>query len=189
MDALADVLKTIHLSSSVYFRSELTAPWGMAIPPSDAAQFHVVRRGRCWLRVAGVPDIDPIQLEVGDVVLLPKGHAHTITDVVDGPARPLAQLVEEHRPPDGCGPLSFGGGGEPVTLLVFRRPLCSYVLHKKTMQSNSHRRSTILPPHKRACSRQSLTRFPSAPSAVRSNNCECMDYMWSWNRRDSWWDI
>ena len=54
MDALTDILNTLRLSSSLYFRTELTAPWGIEVPPQEAvARFHIVIRGQCWLQVHG----------------------------------------------------------------------------------------------------------------------------------------
>jgi AraC-like DNA-binding protein len=117
MDALSELLKTIHLIGSVYCRSELSAPWGMALPTSDAARFHVVRRGRCRLRFDQGSETPPILLEAGDVVLLPKGDFHILSDDIATPAEPLMELLTRHLPPDTCGPLTFGGGGEKVTLI------------------------------------------------------------------------
>ena len=47
MDALDTVLETVRLRGSLFCRSELGAPWGMAIPAAGGASFHVLRRGRC----------------------------------------------------------------------------------------------------------------------------------------------
>lgn len=123
MDALTDILRTVQLQGSVYCRSELTAPWGIAVPDSDTAQFHVVRRGRCWLRLGG-PDarpadgaLAPVALEAGDVALLPRGLAHVLADAPETPAEPLADLIACHLPAEGDGPLVHGGGGAAVTLI------------------------------------------------------------------------
>ncbi|MEZ4387168.1 MAG: AraC family transcriptional regulator [Candidatus Krumholzibacteriia bacterium] len=122
MDALADILNTVHLSGSLYCRSELTAPWGMAVPRGETAQFHVVRRGRCWL----VLDDDahprePLRLEAGDMVVLPTGSAHRMVDDPATPTIPLDQLIATLLPTatatGPAGPLVFGGRGEPTTLI------------------------------------------------------------------------
>ncbi len=121
MDALTDILESVHLHGSVYCRSELTAPWGMAVPQSDTAQFHVVRRGRCWLTLDDDPGFEPLLLEVGDVVLLPHGHAHRVLDDPATTAVPLQRLLACHLPAagptGGQGPLTYGGGGAAVTLI------------------------------------------------------------------------
>lgn len=42
MDALTDILNTLRLSSSLYFRTELTSPWGVEVPNKDCvARFHI----------------------------------------------------------------------------------------------------------------------------------------------------
>jgi len=121
MDALTDILKTVHLHGSVYCRSELTAPWGMTLPASDWAQFHVVRRGRCWLLIEG-EDADgapqsPLLLEAGDLVVLPKGTAHALVDDPQTRPEPLMDLLARHMSEDSKGPLTFGGSGDAVTLV------------------------------------------------------------------------
>ena len=117
MDALTDVLKTVHLTGSLHFRSELSAPWGMAVPASDSAQFHVVRRGRCWLMRDGDNTHAPLLLEAGDLVLLPQGSAHALVDDPRTPPVALSELVERYAPQDGAGPMVLGGGGDAVTLV------------------------------------------------------------------------
>ena len=54
MDALSEVLSTLHLASSFYCRSELSAPWGLAFPAGEVAMFHAIRRGTCWAIVDGM---------------------------------------------------------------------------------------------------------------------------------------
>lgn len=118
VDALTDILKTVHLKGSLYYRSELTAPWGMSVPASEAAQFHVVRRGRCYL---SMPDEnrEPLVLESGDLVLLSHGPRH---DLVDSPStKPLPILdILSHvgRTCADCHvPLKYGGSGAEAHLI------------------------------------------------------------------------
>jgi len=114
MDVLSDVLGSIHLGGGVYFRCEMTAPWGMALRPTAVAQFHVVVRGNCWLQTAD-QDV-PIALQGGDVVALLHGGAHRLVDSPDTEARPAAEIIEgqslEHY-----GPVTHGGGGLPASIL------------------------------------------------------------------------
>jgi AraC family transcriptional regulator, alkane utilization regulator len=129
MDALTDILKTVSLQGSVFCRSELTAPWGIAFSAGDAAQFHVVRRGRCWLSVDETGHVDPpLRLDAGDLVMLPKGQAHVMRDDPRTPPTPLMQLLRRDSP-DSCGPLVFGGGGESVTLVCGYFRFLSGVVH------------------------------------------------------------
>ncbi len=121
MDALADLLNTVHLSGSVYFRSLLSAPWGMEIPASQTAQFHVVRRGRCWLLPTDASTFPAQHLEAGDIAVLPRGDAHILADERDTPPVPLQELVpcdlEDPTPQPAAEPLIMGGGGAQTTLV------------------------------------------------------------------------
>ncbi len=117
MDALTDILRSVHLQGSVYCRSELSAPWGFSVPKSERTQFHVVRRGRCWLLLEGARRTEPVLLEAGDLVLLPCGSAHVMADSLKTRALPLERLIREHLPPDGGKPLVYGGRGEGTTLV------------------------------------------------------------------------
>lgn len=121
MDAMTSILDLVHLTGSIYCRSELRAPWGMALPPGPTASFHVVRRGRCYLRLKQDPSFEPVLLEVGDVVLLPHGTAHVLAAPLDAPATPLAELLacrrEQERSGSSPEPLTYGGTGARTTLI------------------------------------------------------------------------
>jgi hypothetical protein len=68
MDALSAVLKTLRLSSMLYCRSELTAPWGLRSDRRDVATFHAVRHGSCWMQSPRLRH--PVRLSAGDLVRL-----------------------------------------------------------------------------------------------------------------------
>jgi AraC-like DNA-binding protein len=114
VDVLSDILKSIHLGGGVYFRCEFSAPWGMEIRPTPVAEFHVIVRGNCWLRLSGRSD--PIPLHGGDLVAFPHGDAHTLVDAPQGAALPAEEIVRgqslEHY-----GPVTYGGGGLPTAVL------------------------------------------------------------------------
>src|SRR5262249_33868134 len=71
----ADLLRGIRLRSSVYFRAEFRAPWGVSIA-NHGTIFHIVVRGRCWLQVNGVAK--PVPLRAGDLVVVTRGDAHVM---------------------------------------------------------------------------------------------------------------
>lgn len=100
MDVLTDVLQTVRVSSVCYGRVELSAPWGVEVASSEAASFHVVLRGNCWLEVEGRTDMVP--LTSGDLFALPHGHGHVLRDAPDTKARPLHDLI-------GSCPAEVGG--------------------------------------------------------------------------------
>ncbi|WP_224369178.1 AraC family transcriptional regulator [Hyalangium versicolor] len=112
VDSLTEVLSTVRLHGALYCSSELSAPWGITFLARECAAFHVVDRGSCWLRVAGQPE--PIALRGGDLVLLPQGDEHTVSDTPRGKAR----VVDFQDHPGVCGPMMrWGGGGEKTRLV------------------------------------------------------------------------
>lgn len=141
MDALAELLETVHLRGNLYCRSDLRAPWGMALPASDRAGFHVLRRGRCWLLPPEAADWEPLLLEAGDLVVLPRGDAHVLADQPDTPALPLVELIERQAAAgEACGvgcPLRLGGDGDRVDLI------CGYFGFDR---GTAHPMLAVLPP-------------------------------------------
>lgn len=82
--------------------------------PSQRAEFHVVVRGNCWLRVAGRKQLVP--LAGGDLVVLPRGDAHSLIDSPDSRARPADEIVRGQSL-DNYGPVTYGGAGLPADVL------------------------------------------------------------------------
>lgn len=107
-DLLSAVLRDLRLAHASYGRSELTAPWGLAVPFEDGVRFHAVLQGRCWIRAEGIA---PLLLEQGDVLLLPHGSGHTMSDAPDRRPLSLAQAKPE-QVGTGTYELRTGGGGE-----------------------------------------------------------------------------
>lgn len=114
MDALTDILSSLHLGGGIYFRCELTAPWGMDIGETPVAEFHVVTRGTCWVKVAG--EEAPVCLNAGDLVVFPHGHAHLLLDAPESSAMPPAALIGEQTI-ENYGPVVYGRGGSPAHIL------------------------------------------------------------------------
>jgi AraC-like DNA-binding protein len=81
VDVLTDSLATLQLRSSVYFQADFGAPWGMDIKGGAVANFHLVVRGRCWLRVPGSTELR--ELNQGDIVVLAHGDRHALLDSPD----------------------------------------------------------------------------------------------------------
>ena len=106
MDVLTDWLHEIDTNAVVLCRSRMPAPWGMQILAREGVMFHIVKEGTCWLRRVGA---EPLQLEQGDLVLLPQGLDH---DVVDDP-KTVAEPLE-----DFLSKVSFPVNGNPITTLI-----------------------------------------------------------------------
>ncbi len=113
-DPLGEALHFLRMDGVVYTRSELTAPWGIDLPPMpECVLFHVVTEGRCLLEVDGA---EPRVLQPGEFTLVPHGEGHRIASDAGAPIEPLFELEREE-----VGPryeiLRHGGGGEPTGLV------------------------------------------------------------------------
>jgi len=103
---VSDVLSLLQLKSTVYFRSAFHEPWGIGVPKfENVARFHFVHRGRCWVTVGE----NRIELNQGDLVIIPHGGAHTIHNPIDAPIETLEQASSEYL---GDGVFVYG---EPST--------------------------------------------------------------------------
>jgi AraC-like DNA-binding protein len=114
VDPLGEALHFLRMAGTFYCRSELTAPWGLALPAmAGCASFHVVTAGRCWLEVDGS---EPRLLEPGDLALVPHGQGHRLGDDPGSRPAPLDELHHEHVS-DRYAILRHGGGGAATSLI------------------------------------------------------------------------
>lgn len=95
MDALTIALSELRMSSTLFCKAELSAPWGISSRYDKGASFYIVLDGRCWLEVEGAK---PRWLTSGDFVVLPHSHPHTLRDVPGSPTRELQTLVDRDSP-------------------------------------------------------------------------------------------
>src|SRR5215471_4210867 len=113
-DVLGDVLQSIHLHSTLYCRAKMGAPWGFRVSGREVASFHIVTEGSCWLTVEGMDE--PVLLTKGDLVILPHGHEHTMTDDPKSPVTMLEDL-KPRQPVENDG-IFYSKGQGAVTTLV-----------------------------------------------------------------------
>jgi AraC-like DNA-binding protein len=113
VDVIADVLESVHLTTAIFGRLELGAPWRLRIPARDYLTFYVVARGGAWLELSD----NSLPLSAGDAVLLPGMSAHVLRDAnkTETPPTDFDYL--------GCPRLKAGlvgrlGGDGPVTSLI-----------------------------------------------------------------------
>src|SRR5689334_23350497 len=86
MDALSDVLKSVHLEGAVYVNAEFTAPWcirGECGLPSirrrlgvaeHVAFFHFLTEGACKVRLVRSQEVHAAK--AGDLILFPQEGKH-----------------------------------------------------------------------------------------------------------------
>ena len=109
----ADLLQSVHVRSSVYFRPELGAPWAFSVADRGTT-FHIVADGSCWLQVTSATQT--IELVAGDFVLVPRGDAHIMCDSAASTVVDFFELAKRSSP-DNKGVFRAGGSG-PITKLV-----------------------------------------------------------------------
>lgn len=109
MDILSDILNRVGLRGTLYFRTSLTAPWGVEVPKyQNVARFHFAHKGRCLVRIAGVDQ--PVALEQGDLVIIPHGATHRLycTPENEHVVMPLERVLQDSGF-RGEGVLVYGG--------------------------------------------------------------------------------
>ncbi len=105
---LGEALRYIRMSGIFYCPSELTEPWGLELPAMDRCLwFHVVTSGRCTVQVDGHEAID---VEAGDLVLVPHGTGHRAWGAEPAPTPPVLDLPHEEMS-EHFAVLRHGGGG------------------------------------------------------------------------------
>jgi len=142
------VIDALRVRGRVYCRTEMAAPWGIACPRGEAAHFHIIEQGPCWLRVEG--SRQAVQLTTGDLVLLPHGNGHALSDAPRSRTVHIQQLVERGEVHHGQVVIRGGGQGADVRLVcgtfsfeqALRHPLLAQlpaVLHVKHHPGRSQR--------------------------------------------------
>lgn len=112
-DLLGETLHLLRLTGSLYCRSELTAPWGVDLPPlEDCMMFHIITQGHCWLEIK---DEEPRLLQQGSLVLIPHGNGHSIRSRPEDKAVPLFDIPVE-KVSDRYEIMRHGGNGEETQL-------------------------------------------------------------------------
>jgi AraC-like DNA-binding protein len=113
-DPLGEALHFLRMNGAYYCRSELSAPWGMTLPPMPGYMwFHVVVLGRAWLEADGA---DLRLLQRDDFALVPHGDGHTKRSEPGVPAPGILEL-ELERVSGRYEILRHGGGGDPTILI------------------------------------------------------------------------
>ena len=92
-DVLGDILETLRFRGSLFFRSDLAAPWGMSLSETGIPRFHIVLSGECFV---GSDEHDAVKAEGADIIMLPNGTSHWIAD------QPGRELVPSARAGEAC---------------------------------------------------------------------------------------
>jgi AraC-like DNA-binding protein len=92
-DVLGDVLETLRFRGSIFFRSDLAAPWGFSLAKMSLPRFHIALSGECFVGTTGH---EGVRVEETGIVMLPNGDSHWIAD------RPGRVLIASDRAGKAC---------------------------------------------------------------------------------------
>ncbi len=124
MDILNDILDTLDLKGALYFRTDFSGTWSVTVPVLEqAARFHLVVQGQCHVKL---PDEDAVILGPGDLILIPKGQTHILSDSPVEDAPPLEQVLEAVEY-DGDGVLVVGEGSDAASTQL----ICGHFTFRK----------------------------------------------------------
>lgn len=99
MDLLSDILDSLSLQGQFYFRTCFSNPFSINVPDyASVIRFHYAVQGDCYVRAGDEP---PIFLRQGDLVLVPGGAAHILSDTPDRQPTPLDQVKADNDYDDG----------------------------------------------------------------------------------------
>src|SRR5262245_24666425 len=114
VDPLGEALHFLRMNGAFYCRSELTAPWGLTLPPMPGYMwFHVATSGRALLVTDGA---ETTQVRPGDFTLVPHGEGHGLVSEPGAEAPGILDL-ERELVSDRYEILRHGGGGAPTLLI------------------------------------------------------------------------
>ncbi|MEH3054606.1 MAG: AraC family transcriptional regulator [Patulibacter minatonensis] len=112
-DPLGEALHLVRMNGAFYCRSELSAPWGMTLPPMPGyLWFHVVTEGSLLLEAEGAE----VRLGAGDLGLVPHGGGHLLRGAPGAPVPGILEL-DRRAISDRYEVLHHGGGGAPTRLI------------------------------------------------------------------------
>lgn len=125
MDPLSDVLRSVRLKGAVYIDARFTAPWCIYSQlatehcrmvmrnASQMISYHYITVGRMYVWVDGH---EPVQVEAGDLVVLPRNDRHYLASELGLPAFEGRKLVVPSED-GGFGRINYGGGGDAAELV------------------------------------------------------------------------
>jgi len=125
MDALSEVLRSVRITSAVFFTGEFSVPWRFASPPQEKVApvlapgtehlvlFHLVTKGEATARTTAHEDVT---LAPGDLIVFPHGDAHDLWNGRATELFPSTKLLSKFSKGELAAE-KWGGGG-PVTRII-----------------------------------------------------------------------
>lgn len=113
VDLLSQMLTLIRLEGELVFAAELTQPWALRFEPGSA-YFFVVLEGELTVLAA---DGSPVRAVTGDLVMLPRGMGHILSDGGGSAAAAVSQLMGEQFTTERLS-MRHGGDGTRTELIA-----------------------------------------------------------------------
>lgn len=128
VDAIGEALQSVRMSGIFYCPSELTEPWGLALPPMEnCVWFHVIIEGVASVEVDG----DVRTAHAGDLILVPHGSGHRAWGAEPAPTPDVFTLPHDYYS-EHYALLRHGGGGERSYVVCggirFDHPAASHLI-------------------------------------------------------------
>lgn len=82
MDTLSNILNMLNFNGVFYYATDFNGPWSIQVPAyRQVVRFHYVVQGHCWVRMG--KSEKPKLLTGGDIVIIPHGQTHVLSDSHD----------------------------------------------------------------------------------------------------------
>jgi AraC-like DNA-binding protein len=127
-DALSEALSSVRVTGAIFADAICAAPWGFAVPAMEpiahilapgterVVGYHLVIEGKAVVGLEGAVDV-PVM--AGDIVIIPHGDPHTVTNGVPSELIDSGASLGKWLAGD-VSPMRMGGGGEAT------RFVCGY---------------------------------------------------------------
>ena len=139
-----EALRFVQMTGVFYCPSELTEPWGLALPPMpDCVWFHAVTSGECHFAVDGKTDLsvdgapekmprgEALTAHAGDLILIPQGTGHRAWGRHPAPTPVVYDLPHDYIG-EHYAVLRHGGGGERTNVVCggirFEHPAARHLI-------------------------------------------------------------
>ncbi len=127
-DVLAEMLRSVRLTGSVFFSARFSAPFGVISPKRydpgtpmahlhHVSVFHLIAAGGCTIEIATG---ERRKISAGDILLLPFADAHKFWNG-EFPEMAFGPDIMRPGPIQGMWTVDYGGGGEAT------RMVCGYI--------------------------------------------------------------
>src|ERR671912_496681 len=92
-DPLTEALYRVRMRGAFYSWTEASAEGSLAMPQfPDTLTFHIIARGTAYLEVSGH---DALQLDAGQLALVPRGFGHRVSTSPHAPVLGRADLLPQ----------------------------------------------------------------------------------------------